>query len=333
MVKKIINDPENFVDETIEGILAAHPEYLRKVNNLRELVRKEAPVEDKVAIATGGGSGHLPLFLGYVGKGLCDGAAIGDVFSSPSAQQMLEVTQEINSGQGVLYLFGNYSGDVMNFEMAGELARDEGINIEIMTVHDDVASAPPAEDEKRRGIAGLVYAYKIAGAAAEKGLEMDEVIRITQKALQGIRSMGVALSPCTIPQAGEPTFEIEDDEMEIGMGIHGEPGIERGKLQSADEITEIMMEKIIDDGNYKKEDEVSVLINSLGATPGEELYIVFRKVKEILDDTGINVYRNYIGEFSTSLEMKGMSITLMKLDEELKELLDAPAKSPFFKQN
>ncbi|QTL99569.1 dihydroxyacetone kinase subunit DhaK [Iocasia frigidifontis] len=332
-MKKIINDPDNFVDEMIEGLLKAHPEELRTVgDDLRELVRKDAPVKDKVAIATGGGSGHLPIFLGYVGKGMLDGVVIGDVFASPSAQQMYNVTKEIDSGKGVLYLYGNYGGDCMNFDMASEMAEMDDIKVETVLVTDDVASSPKGEEEKRRGVAGLVFAYKIAGAKAAAGAELEEVAAVTRKALSNIRTMGVALSPCTIPQVGKPTFEIADDEMEIGMGIHGEPGIHRGPLKSADEIAETILAAIFEDGPYTEGDEVAVLLNGLGATPQEELYIVYRKVAEILNDKGIKIYRNLIGEYATSMEMAGMSITLLKLDEELKDLLDAPADTPFFSQ-
>ncbi len=332
-MKKIMNKPEDFVNEMIEGILNAYPDYLKVVGeDCKELVRKDAPITDKVAIATGGGSGHLPVFLGYVGKGLLDGVAVGDVFASPSAQQMLNVTKAIDSGKGVLYLYGNYGGDVMNFDMASEMAEMEDIRVESILVADDVASAKKGEEEKRRGVAGLFYAYKIAGAIADEGADLDEVVNVTKKALSNTRSMGVALSPCTIPQVGKPTFEIGDDEMEIGMGIHGEPGIDRGELETADEIATTLINAILEDGPYTKGDEVSVLVNGLGATPQEELFIVYRKVDEILKEKGINIYKNYIGEYATSMEMAGLSVTVMKLDDELKRLLNAPAYSPFFTQ-
>jgi len=332
-MKKIMNDPDNFVDEMIEGIISAHPDYVRPVaDDLRELVKKESPLDDKVAIATGGGSGHLPVFLGYIGDGLIDGCAVGDVFASPSAQQMLNVTKEIDNGKGVLYLYGNYGGDVMNFDMASEMAEMEDIEVQTVLVADDVASAKKGEEEKRRGVAGLFYGYKIAGAKAAEGADLDEVKATTEKALANTRSMGVALSPCTIPSVGKPTFEIGDDEMEIGMGIHGEPGIDRGKLKSADEIAAELLNPILKDGPYEAGDEVSVLVNGLGSTPQEELYIVYRKLAEMLEEKNIKVHRNYIGEFATSMEMAGMSVTVMKLDEELKRLVDAPAYSPFFSQ-
>ncbi|HHW02630.1 MAG TPA: dihydroxyacetone kinase subunit DhaK [Thermoanaerobacterales bacterium] len=332
-MKKIINNPDNFVNEMLEGILAAHPDQLKSASkDLRSIVRADAPVKDKVGLATGGGSGHLPVFLGYVGKGMLDGCAVGNVFASPSAQQMLEVTKAIDSGKGVLYIYGNYGGDVMNFDMAAEMAEFEDIKVESIVVADDVASAPKGNEKKRRGIAGLFYAYKIAGACADELKSLEDVKKVTEKALAGMRSMGVALSPCTIPSVGKPTFEISDDEMEIGMGIHGEPGINKGKLKTADEIVEILMRNILNDLPYKSGDEVSVLINGLGATPKEELYIAYRKAHAILRESGIKIYHPYIGEFATSMEMAGMSITLMKLDEELKFLLDKPANTPFFVQ-
>lgn len=332
-MKKFINDPEKFVDEVIEGILKAHPQDLSTVDDdLRELVRADAPVKDKVAIATGGGSGHLPIFLGYVGKGLLDGCSVGNVFASPSAQQMYNITKKIDSGKGVLYLYGNYGGDVMNFDMAAEMAEMDDIEVKTVLVADDVASSKKGEEGKRRGVAGLFYAYKIAGARAEEGANLDEVVKVTEKAMANTRTMGVALSPCTIPQVGKPNFEIEEDKMEIGMGIHGEPGINRGKLKTADEITETIMKAILNDGPYGVGDEVSVLVNGLGATPQEELYIVFRKIADILEDKAMKVYRSYVGEYATSMEMAGMSITVMKLDDQLKRLLDAPAYSPFFAQ-
>ena len=332
-MKKIMNQPDNFVNEMLEGILCAHPREFKAVgSDPRELVRGDAPVAGKVAIVTGGGSGHLPVFLGYVGKGLLDGVAVGDVFASPSAQQMLNVTRKVHGGKGVLYLYGNYGGDVMNFDMAAEMADMEDIRVQTVLVADDVASAPKGEESKRRGVAGLFYAYKIAGAKADEGAGLDEVVATTQKALGNLRTMGVALTPCIIPRVGKPTFEIGATEMEIGMGIHGEPGIHRGNLESADKIVDTIMGAILEDGPYAAGDEVTVLVNGLGATPKEELYIVFRRLNQVLKDKGITAHRNYIGEYATSLEMAGLSITIMKLDAELKRLLDAPAYSPFFAQ-
>lgn len=332
-MKKLINKPTDFARETVEGIIAAHPESLKLVdNNFRCVVRADEKKANKVAIATGGGSGHLPTFLGYVGYGLADGVTVGNVFASPSAEAMYEVDKAIHSGAGILHLYGNYGGDLMNFGMAADFASADDIEVEEVLVTDDVASAPKGEENRRRGVAGLFFAYKIAGAAAEKMYSLKEVKRLAQKAVDNVRTMGVALTPCIVPEAGKPTFTIADNEMEIGMGIHGEPGIKRTELKEVDEVMEEIMDRIINDLPYNSGDEVSVLVNSLGATPKEELYVAYRKINEILSSKGIKIYRPYIGEFATSLEMAGMSVTLLKLDAELKELLDAPAYSPFFQQ-
>lgn len=332
-MKKIINDPFAVVDEMLDGILLAHPDKLRLVgDHRRAVVRADAPIPGKVGIATGGGSGHLPVFMGYVGKGLVDGCSIGNVFSSPTVEQMLAATKAIDGGAGVLYLFGNYSGDVMNFGMAAEMAEAEGIHVETVLAADDVASAPRGQESRRRGVAGIFYAYKLAGAKAETKAPLAEVKRIAEKAIACTRSMGVALSPCTVPAAGRPTFTLGEDEMEIGMGIHGEPGVRRGKLEPADRITDVLMEAILGDMNLAKGDEVSVLVNGLGATPQEELYIVYRRVGQILKGRGITVHRPYVGEYATSMEMAGCSISLLRLDSELRPLLDAPALTPFICQ-
>ena len=332
-MKKIINNPKNFVNEMIEGILAAHPEQLKCVNNdLKCLVRSDSRKPGKVGLSTGGGSGHLPLFLGYVGKGMLDGCAVGNVFASHSAKQMLEVTKAIGSGSGVLYIYGNYGGDVMNFDMAAEMADIEDIRVEQIVAGEDVASSPKGEEDKRRGVAGIFFVYKIAGACAEEMASLDEVKRVAKKVCANVRSMGVGLSPCIIPEMGKPTFEMNEGQMEIGIGIHGEPGIGKGELKSADEIVEKIMESILEDLPYQSGDEVSVLVNGLGATPKEELYVVYRKVAQILKDKKITVYHPYIGEFATSMEMAGMSISLLRLDNELKELLKKSADTPFFVQ-
>lgn len=333
-MKKIINDPYAVVDEMLEGIILAHPQDYRLVGeDQRAVVRADTPVAGKVGICTGGGSGHLPIFMGYVGKGLVDGCSIGNVFSSPTVEQMLAATKAVDSGAGVLYIFGNYMGDVMNFGMAAEMADLEGIKVETVLGADDVASAPKGSESKRRGVAGIFYLYKLAGAKAEEMASLEEVKRIAEKTAANVRSMGVALTSCTVPAAGRPTFTIADDEMEIGMGIHGEQGVRRGKLEPADAIAEDLLGAILADLPLKEGDEVSVLVNGLGATPQEELYIVYRKVYRLLEERGVKIYRPYIGEFATSMEMAGMSITLLKLDEELKRLLDAPAHSPFFHQS
>jgi dihydroxyacetone kinase DhaK subunit len=332
-MKKILNQPKDFVPEMLEGLMKAHPDQLTYVaGDLHCVVRLDAPVKGKVGLATGGGSGHLPVFLGYVGKGMLDGCAVGDVFQSPSADQMFEVTKRVNGGKGVVYIFGNYYGDVMNFDMAAEMAGMEDISVRTVLVKDDVVSAPPTEAHRRRGVAGMVFAFKVAGAKADQGGSQDEVIAVAQKALDNIRSMGVALSPCTVPMAGKPTFTIAEDEMEIGMGIHGEPGMKREKLQPADQIAERMTLAILEDLQPHRGDRLAVMVNSLGATPREELYILYRRVHGLLMERGLSVYRPYIGEFATSMEMAGASLTFFRLDDELAALLDAPAHTPFFTQ-
>ncbi|MCX7013778.1 MAG: dihydroxyacetone kinase subunit DhaK [Candidatus Sumerlaeota bacterium] len=331
-MRKLINAPESMVDEMLQGIYAAHPDQVRYVSgDLRCLVSAHVK-KGKVGIATGGGSGHLPLFLGYVGEGMLDGCCVGGVFQSPSAMQMLEVTKAIDSGAGVLYIYGNYGGDVMNFDMAAEMAGAEGIRVEQVLGAEDVASAPKGNEGKRRGVAGIFYMYKIAGALAAEMVALEQVKSVAQTVAANVRTMGVALSACTIPEAGKPTFEIEEEKMEIGMGIHGEPGVRKGPLVAADRIVDEMLESILPDLPYQRGDEVSVLINGLGATPKEELYVFFRRVAESLSKSGIHIYHPYIGEFATSMEMAGASISLLKLDAELKRLLDSPANTPFFVQ-
>lgn len=324
-MKKFINDPFDFVEELTEGIIHAHPDYYRAENgDLRVIVRQDAPVKGKVAIATGGGSGHLPVFMGYVGKGLADGACIGNVFSSPSAGQMKRVTKAIDSGAGVLYLYGRYQGDMMNFNSAAEESKQNGIRVETVVVSDDIASAPPEKHNERRGVAGIFFAYKIAGAMADEMASLDEVKRVTQKAVDNTRSLGVALGPCTIPLVGKPNFEISDDEMEIGMGIHGEQGVERVKMRTADEIAANLVDRVVNDMPFVAGDEVAVLVNSLGATPLEELYVLYRKIDDLLREKGLVLHRPYVGRYACSMEMQGMSLSLMKLDDELKEVVGRP---------
>jgi len=330
-MKKFINAPAAFVDEMLEGILAAHPGELdRAAGNIRCIIRKNIP--DKVTLMSGGGSGHLPLFMGYVGQGLLDGCAVGGVFQSPSSEQMLEVTRAINRGKGVLYVYGNYTGDIMNFEMSTEMAEMEKIRTLHVVGADDVASAPKGEEHKRRGVAGIFFVFKAAGAAAEEGADLDEVKRVAEKASACVRTMGVALSPCIIPEVGKASFSLGEDEMEIGMGIHGEPGINRSRLEPADAVVSKMMDKILADMPLTKGDEVSVLMNGLGATPKEELYIAYRQVDKILKNLGVKVFHVYAGEFATSMEMAGFSISVCKLDDELRRLLAKPARTPFFEQ-
>jgi dihydroxyacetone kinase-like protein len=330
-MQKILNDPERFVDDMLDGILAAHPGQLRRIGQ-RGIVRTGAPVADKVAIVSGGGSGHLPVFVGYVGQGLLDGAAIGEVFASPSADQMLEVTEAVTAGRGVLYIYGNYGGDVMNFDLAGELADAAGIEVQTILVADDVASAPPDRADRRRGIAGMFLLFKVAGAAAAGGASLDEVVAVTKRAADGLRTMGVALSSCTIPAAGVPTFSLPEGEMEIGMGIHGEPGVRRGPLEPADHIADELIDTILADRDYAAGSRVAVLVNGLGATPKEELYILYAQVSERLAERQLTVHRVWIGEYATSLEMAGASVSIMALDDELAALVDAPVSTPFVVQ-
>jgi phosphoenolpyruvate---glycerone phosphotransferase subunit DhaK len=330
-VQKLLNDPAAFVDETLEGILLAHPNRLRAIEGEpRAVVRADAPVQGKVGIATGGGSGHLPVFLGYVGSGLVDGCAVGQLFASPNADQMLAVTRAVNSGHGVLHLYGNYSGDRMNFDFAGEMAAAEDIQVEAVRATDDVASAPPERAAQRRGIAGIFFAYKAAGACAQAGGSLGEVKAAAGHAVANTRSMGVALAPCTLPTVGRPTFDVPEDQMEIGMGIHGEPGVGRGPLRSADEVATDLVERILADLQPVDGAEVAVLVNGLGATPREELYILYRRVHSVLHQRRIAIHRAFVGEYATSLEMAGASVSLLLLDEQLKALLDAPASSPLF---
>ena len=331
-MKKIINDPESFVDEVIDGLLLAHPDRLKAAGeDRRSLVRASAP-DGVVGIVTGGGSGHLPLFLGYVGTGLCSGVAVGNVFSSPSPDQVLAATVASDSGKGVLYLYGNYGGDVFNFDLAGDLADAEGIEVTTVLGTDDVASAPIERAETRRGVAGILFAYKIAGAAAARGDDLATVAAFAQRAVDATGTMGVGLSPTILPAAGKPTFELPDGEMELGIGIHGEPGQRRGPLETADAITDQLVEQILADRGIASGARVAVLVNGLGATPLEELYVMYRRVRQLLDERDIRVHRPYIGEYATSLEMAGASISIIALDDELTALLDAPADSPFFTQ-
>lgn len=331
-MKKFLNAPEDFVDEMLDGIYTAHPRQLAYVADDRRCMVAAQRVAGKVGLATGGGSGHLPLFLGYVGAGLLDGAAVGGVFQSPSGDQMFEVTKAIDQGAGVLYIYGNYSGDILNFDMATEMAEIEDIRVLSVVGNDDVASSPQGQEHKRRGVAGIFFVFKAAGAAASEGMSLDEVKRVADKAKANTRTMGVALTPCIVPEVGHATFSIGEREMEIGMGIHGEPGIRRGELLQADAVVDEMMAPILAERALQPGDEVAVLVNGLGATPKEELYVLFRRVAAILKARGVSIFHVYIGEFATSMEMAGASISLLYLDDELKRLVAAPACSPFFEQ-
>jgi dihydroxyacetone kinase/dihydroxyacetone kinase-like protein len=332
-MKKIINAPENFVDEFVEGILLAHPDLVKTPGeDLRVLVRADAPLAGKVGIVTGGGSGHLPLFKGYVGQGLCSGVAIGNVFSSPSSDQIFQATKAVDGGAGVLYLYGNYGGDVFNFDLAGDLAELEGIETRTVLGRDDVASQPKERKLDRRGVAGIFFAYKAAGAAAERGDSLEQVATIAEDVVEHTATIGIGLAPTILPTTGKPSFELPDGEMEIGIGIHGEPGSRRGPLETADEIAEHFTTALVEDLGLAEGARVAVLVNGLGATPLEELYLLYRRTHQLLAGRGIEIVEKYVGEYATSLEMAGASISLLELDDARLELLRAPAKSPFFQE-
>ena len=326
-MKKLINKPENVVREELEGIALAHPDLVKVSYEPYYIVRADAPVKGKVGLVSGGGSGHEPLHGGYVGMGMLDAACPGEVFTSPTPDQMLEATKAVNGGAGVLHIVKNYTGDVMNFEMAAEMAQMEGIEVASVVTNDDVAVQDSLYTAGRRGVGITVFVEKIAGAAAEEGRPLAEVAAVAEKVNALGRSMGMALTSCTVPQAGKPTFELGEDEMEIGIGIHGEPGRTRMKIAPADEITEMLTTPILEDLPFKSGDTVIAMVNGMGGTPLIELYIVYRKLYKILEGHGISIARNLVGNYITSLEMAGVSITLMKADDELIKLWDAPVKT------
>jgi dihydroxyacetone kinase-like protein len=330
-MKKIINRPEQVVEEMLTGMAAAHPEYLTRLAGFNVLVRS-CPKADKVALVSGGGSGHEPAHAGYVGRGMLDAAVAGAVFTSPTPDQIFAAIQAVNRGKGVLLIIKNYSGDVMNFEMAAEMAELEGIKVAKVVVNDDVAVENSTYTTGRRGIAGTVLVHKIAGALAEQGASLEEVAAVAAKVVANLRSKGMALSPCIVPAVGRPTFELGENEIEIGLGIHGEPGTQRTKLLSAAEIASQLGESIVNDLPFQAGDEVALLVNGLGATPLMELYILNRNMADFCQAKGLRIYRTYVGEMMTSLEMAGASLTLLKLDDQLKVLLEEPANTPAFKQ-
>lgn len=330
-MKKFLNDPNRYVDDMLDGMCEAHPErYLRLGDSGRVLVRANAQVEGRVGIVTGGGSGHLPLFHGYIGNGFIDACAVGNVFAGPRVDDCLAAMHAVSSGSGVLQLYGNYGGDRMNFEMSKEFAELEGIEVASVRVADDVASASKQEREKRRGVAGLVYAYKLAGAKADQLASLKEVTATAAKAASACYSIGIALSPCIVPEVGTPAFEMDDNEVGFGMGIHGEPGIWRGKIRTADDLTNEMLHHLLDDARLSRGSRISILVNSLGATPLEELYIAYKTVAKVLSEKGIEIVMPLVGRYATSMEMAGVSLTFCVLDEELEALLKAPASCPFW---
>ncbi|HZK16834.1 MAG: dihydroxyacetone kinase subunit DhaK [Anaerolineaceae bacterium] len=326
-MKKLINNPEDVVKEELQGIELAHPDLVKVFYDPDYIIRADAPVQGKVALVSGGGSGHEPMHGGFVGKGMLDAACPGPVFTSPTPDQMLEATKAVDGGAGVLHIVKNYTGDVMNFDMAADMARDEGIEVESVLVDDDVAVEDSTWTAGRRGVGLTVLIEKIVGAAAEEGRTLKECAELARKINDQGRSMGMALTSCVVPHVGKPSFDLPEDEMEIGIGIHGEPGRHRIKLEPADKITEMLIDPIVGDLPYKEGDEVLLFVNSMGGTPLIELYIVYRKAVELLEAKGIKVVRNLIGPYITSLEMAGASITLLKMDEDLVKLWDAPVKT------
>jgi dihydroxyacetone kinase-like protein len=326
-MKKLINDPANVVREELQGIELAHPELVKVFYDPYYIVRADAPKSGKVGLLSGGGSGHEPMHGGFVGMGMLDAACPGEVFTSPTPDQMEAATKAVNGDAGVVHIVKNYTGDVMNFEMAADLCRSEGIEVESVLVDDDVAVQDSLYTAGRRGVGTTVLLEKIAGAAAEEGRALKEVADIAREVNANGRSMGMALTSCTVPAAGKPTFELGEDEMEIGIGIHGEPGRERMKLKSAAEIVEMMTTTIVEDLPFNQGDEVLAFVNGMGGTPLIELYVVFNELSKFLKGRGVTISRNLIGSYITSLEMAGCSITLLKLNDDFKKLWDAPVKT------
>lgn len=324
-MKKIINDPERVVQDMISGMVKAHPGLLRNVPETLVIARAGASRQGKVALVSGGGSGHEPSHAGYVGLGMLDAAVAGEVFTSPTPDQVLEAIRAVDDGSGVLLVIKNYTGDVMNFEIAAELAEAEGITVSKVVVNDDVAVENSTYTTGRRGIAGTVFVHKIAGALAERGATLEEVTQVAEKVIAGVRSMGMALSPCTVPAAGKPGFSLDDNEMEIGMGIHGEPGTAKVPIATADEIADTLVSRILEDMQLTEGEQVTVMVNGLGATPQMELYILHNRVADLLTAQGIQIHSAFVGEYMTSLEMAGCSVSILRLDDQLIDLLESPA--------
>ncbi|MBU9735693.1 dihydroxyacetone kinase subunit DhaK [Diplocloster agilis] len=336
-MQRILNDPDRVVDEMLNGFVACHSDIIKRVITSEENVRGiiaavDAPRKGKVGVVTGGGSGHKPAFIGYVGKNLCDAAAVGEICSSPTALAFLEAFRAADGGGGVACLYGNYSGDNMNVKMAVKMAKREGIAVKTVVANDDVASAPADQREKRRGVAGEILMWKCGGAKAAQGYGLDEVVAAAQKAIDHTRSVGVGLTPCTLPAVGHPNFQIADGTMELGIGHHGEPGIEVCKLGTAKEIAERMVDIVLPDYPFTAGDDVVVLVSGLGATPLMEQYIFYDEVRKLLGEKQIHIHRSYVGNYFTSLDMMGITLTVMKLDEELRELVDMDCYSMGLKQ-
>ena len=326
-MNRIFNDPNKVVEDMLAGFTKAHEDIVARTGNEKVLKLRAAPIPGKVGVVTGGGSGHKPAFVGYIGENMCDAVAVGEIFSSPTAAAFSDAFKAADSGAGVACLYGNYAGDNMNVKMAIRMAKADGIEVKTVVANDDVASAPKAEREKRRGVAGEVLMWKVGGAKAAKGASLDEVIAAAQKAIDNTRSVGIGTAPCTIPAVGHPNFKIADGTMEVGIGHHGEPGVSVEPLKTADEIAEKMLGLILPDLPFASGDEVVVLLSGLGATPVMEQYIVYNRAAEILEGAGIRIHRSYVGNYFTSLDMMGVTLTVMKLDGELAELVDMPARS------
>jgi dihydroxyacetone kinase-like protein len=327
-VKKLINDPANVVAETLAGFQAAHADLVTVHFDPDYVVRADAPVKGKVGLVSGGGSGHEPLHAGYVGKGMLDAAVPGAVFTSPTPDPILDATKAVDGGAGVLHIVKNYTGDVLNFETAAEMAEMEDIKVKAIVVNDDVAVENSTWTAGRRGVGGTVMVEKIAGAAAERGDDLDAVLAIATRVNDNVRSMGMALTACTVPHAGKPSFDLGEDEIEIGIGIHGEPGRHRVPMAPADKITEMLVAPILEDMKPEAGSKVLLFVNGMGGTPEAELYIVYNHARKVLEDAGLEVARSLVGNYITSLEMQGCSITVLKLDDELTELWDAPVLTP-----
>jgi len=331
-MQQFINQPNEVVEDMLKGFIKTHQNLVEGTENPRVVKYKSAPEKGKVGIVTGGGSGHEPAFIGYIGKNMLDAVAVGEIFSSPTGKAFYDAICVADSGAGVAVLYGNYAGDNMNVKIAKELAESDGIKVKTVVANDDVPSAPRTEMEKRRGVAGEILLWKIGGAKAASGASLDEVIAVAKKAISYTRSIGVGLAPCAIPEVGKPNFQIEPGTMEVGIGHHGEPGVSVEKLRTADEVADIMVKTILDDFTLEEKDEVVVLVSGLGATPIMELYILYNKVEALLEAKGIKIHRTYVGNYFTSLEMKGATLTVMKLDEELKTLMNEEVNTVGMKQ-
>jgi dihydroxyacetone kinase-like protein len=327
-MKKLINDPDDVVDEMLAGMAAAYPDRLQRLDGTNVLMRADAPVDGKVGVVSGGGSGHEPTHAGYLGEGMLDGAAAGEVFTSPTADELEEMVAAADGGAGVLMVIKNYEGDVMNFETAGELVEMEGVDVAEVVVNDDVAVEDSLYTSGRRGVCGTILVHKAAGAKAAAGADLDEVQRVAQKVVDNVGTMGMALTSCVTPEKGEPTFDLGEDEIELGIGIHGEPGVERTDVMSADEITEELTGAVLDDLDLDDGQEVVTIVNGMGGTPQMELFVVNRRLQEILADHGLETWDAWVGDYMTSLDMAGCSVTVCAVDDELKELLGAPADTP-----